>query len=110
MGIQDLFPTEIRAVDFSDPFSFVYGMDEWLYGDWNESKYKTYLALDSIYPVHLWMDYLLDKRTTDEYLNRYGLDYTDIHDPRKLSTTGSARALSSYALNYVSRNLDKLYR
>lgn len=86
------------------------GFSDWLYGDWSEEKYNQYLALNSVYPIHLYMDYLLDRRSTGEYLNRYGLDYTDIHDPRKLASTRSGTAIGSYALNMVSKNVGKLYR
>lgn len=86
-------------------------LSRWLYADdWTKEKYDTYLALDSIYPVHLYMDYLLDKRRTGEYLYRYGMDYSDIHDPRNVPLSGSARALGSYGISMVSRNVSRLYR
>lgn len=88
---------------FTDP-------EGWLYSSWSEEKYNQYLLMDSFYPLHLWMDYLLDKRGTSEYLDRYGMDYSDIHDPRKLSSTDSSRNLLTYGQRMVSKNINKLYR
>lgn len=85
-------------------------ISEWLYGEWNEKKYKEYLAWNSIYPARLLFDYILDSRAADEYLNRYGMDYSDIHDPRKMPNASSGTALAGYALNFVSKNVEKLYR
>lgn len=97
----------------SNPFEFIGHPEDWLYGEWSEDKYNTYLVMDSIKPLHYWMDYLLSKREAGEYLDRYGMDYSDIHDPRKLSTTRSASAAGSYVtgrLNFFSKNIGKLYR
>lgn len=86
-----------------NPFS------EWLYGDWSEDKLKKFTALNSIPGVRNYMDYLLDRRSDQEYLSRYGMDYSDIHDPRKLRQTSSgARALGS-AFEFVSDNVKTLY-
>lgn len=77
----------------------------WLYGDWDEEKYRTYTALNAVPGVSDYMDYLLDRRADEEYLRRYGMDYSDIHDPRKLRQTHSgSRMISS-----VSSNVSRLY-
>lgn len=78
---------------------------DWLYGEWNEEKFRQYEVLHAVPGVSHYMDYLLDVRADKEYLGRYGMDYTDIHDPRKLRQTHS----SARALNFVSSNIDKLY-
>lgn len=120
-GIPDLYEEKFgapfwsskskTAVDFSAPFSFVYGMDQWLYGSWNKEKYSTYTVLNNIPGVSDYMDTLLDRRTAQEYLDRYGLDYTDIHDPRKLpGGKSSAVRVGMNALQFVSKNVSKLYR
>lgn len=83
---------------------------EWLYGEWTEDKYKQYLALHSVPVVGQYMDYLLDYRGGREYLNRYGMDWSDIHDPRKLALSNSGTALARYGVNFVSKNISKLYR
>lgn len=82
---------------------------DWLYGDWSEEKYEDYKMLDAIPGVHQYMDYLLDKRADSEYLSRYNMDYTDIHDPRKLSQTSSAAALNGIGYRMISKNIEKLY-
>lgn len=120
-GIPDLYEDKfgapfwpikrINAVDFSAPFAFVYGMDSWLYGTWNKEKYETWNVLSHLPVVGDYMDTLLDSRNTEEYLDRYGLDYPDIHDPRKLpGGRSSVATVGMDALNFVSKNIDKLYR
>lgn len=94
-----------RGADFENN-----AVSDWLYSDWSEEKYKQYLALRSVAPVRMYFDYLLDYRGANEYLNRYGMDWSDIHDPRKLALNQSGTALGGYALNFVSRNVSKLYR
>lgn len=86
-----------------NPFS------EWLYGEYDEEKLKHFEMLYST-PLHYYMDYLLDRRADEEYLNRYGMDYPDIHDPRKLSQTGAFTELAHVGLNFVSDNVKRLYR
>lgn len=83
---------------------------EWLYGEWDETKYKQYLALNAVPGISHYMDYLLGYRSANEYLNRYGMDWSDIHDPRKLDLSNSGTALARFGLNFVSRNVSKLYR
>lgn len=85
-------------------------VSEWLYGEWTEEKYKQYLAYNSVYPIRLYFNYLLDYRGANEYLDRYGMDWSDIHDPRKLNLSQSGSALGGYALNFVSKNIGRLYR
>lgn len=84
-------------------------LKDWLYDSWSKEKYDEYQFLNQVPIVNSYMDYLLDLRAMDEYLNRYQLDYTDIHDPRKLTTTSSFSRLSSSALNFVSKNVSRLY-
>lgn len=82
---------------------------EWLYGSWDKEKYDRYKLLNAIPGISHYMDYLLDIRADNEYLNRYGMDYSDIHDPRKLSQTGSSAVLGGYAYHFVSKNVNRLY-
>lgn len=83
---------------------------EWLYGPWDKEKYERYQMLNLIPGVSHYMDYLLDVRADNEYLHRYGMDYSNIHDPRKLRQTGSGTALGGYAIHSVSKNVGRLYR
>lgn len=57
-----------------------------------------------------YIDWLYSKRDTETYLERYGLEYTDIYDFRKLPSTGPAAVLYGKSLNYVSRNIGRMYR
>lgn len=94
-----------RGATFEDNF-----FSEWLYGPYDETKYKQYLAFHSVPVLGQYMDYLLDYRASSEYLNRYGLDWSNIHDPRKLAISGSGTALARIGVNFVSKNVERLYR
>ena len=82
----------------------------WLYGEYDESKYQEFTLLYSLPHVRDYMDMLLDRRSTQEYLDRYGMDYSDIHDPRKLRSTGSTSRLYGSGYTMISRNLSRLYK
>lgn len=84
-------------------------LQDWLYSSWDESKYQTYKFLNMIPGVHQLMDYYLDVRADQEYFDRYQMDYTDIHDPRKLSQTSSAASVGGYAQIMFSKNIHRLY-
>lgn len=84
---------------------------EWLYEDnWSETKLRQYELLDAVPIIHQYMDYLLSRRSDQEYLDRYGMDYSDIHDPRKLRQSSAASTLISSGVNFVSDNISRLYR
>lgn len=83
---------------------------EWLYGEYNEQKLRQFELLHNVPVISNYMDYLLDRRADQEYLDRYGMDYTDIHDPRKLSQVSSGSNLVRSGLNFVSDNVKNLYR
>lgn len=85
-------------------------IQDWLYGEWSEEKYGTFKALYSIPGIREYFDYLLDMRSDSEYMNRYQLDWSDIHDPRKLSSTGSTSRLVGSAYRMIGRNINSLYR
>lgn len=82
---------------------------EWLYGPWSKEKYEAYKFLNIIPGISHYMDYLLDIRSDEEYLRRYGMDYTDIHDPRKLRQTSSSGRFYGFGMNFVSSNIKRLY-
>lgn len=95
-----------KPVDINDN-----GISRWLYEDnWDERKYNKFLAYYSIPLVSNYMDYLLDRRAAQEYLNRYGMSYSDIHDPRKLISTKGSVSFTRATYSFVSDNIDKLYR
>lgn len=82
---------------------------EWLYGEYDEQKLAQFEILHNVPILGQYMDYKLDLRADQEYMQRYGLDYPDIHDPRKLRQSSSGAALYGSALRMVSKNIDKLY-
>lgn len=83
---------------------------EWLYGDYDETKLRQFALLHNVPGLSNYMDYLLDIRADQEYMERYGLDYSDIHDPRKLRSTESFGRFAVGGLNFISDNVKKLYR
>lgn len=84
------------------------GISRWLYGEWSEEKLRKYEMLNAVPGIHQYMDYLLDIRADNEYLRRYGMDYSDIHDPRKLRQASSGSSAFGTILN-VSKNVAELY-
>lgn len=80
-------------------------VSDWLYGDYTKEKYDTFNTLYHIPGIHQYFDYLLDMRKDEEYMKNNQLDWSDIHDPRKLNQTGSFGSL----YNFVSSNIKRLY-
>lgn len=85
-------------------------VSEWLYGEWNEKKLQQFEMAYAVPGVRDYLDYLLDKRADEEYLRRYGMSYSDIHDPRKLRQVSSSSSMMSRGYHMISRNVDSLYR
>lgn len=84
----------------------------WLYGEdsdgWTEKDQHDFEVMRTN-PVMRWlMDSELDKRASREYMSRYNLDWSDVHDPRKVTATNSQAVFNS--LNFVSSNVTRLYR
>lgn len=80
-----------------------------MYGEYDEDKLGQFEFLHNLPLVGDYMDYLLDRRADEEYMERYGLSYDDIHDPRKLRQTASGSRFIGGTLNFVSDNVKRLY-
>lgn len=98
----DKIKFQIRQVDqqFTD----------WLYNaPLTEQKLS---QLEFLYhtPLKPMIDYKMDMRQDKEYLNRYGMTLEDVHDFRKLHQFGSGSAVYGAMLNFVSSNINRLYR
>lgn len=83
-------------------------LSEWLYGPWTKDKLREYELVHQVPVLRQYMDYLLDVRADDEYLRRFGMDYSDIYDPRKLRQSSSGFSYLGSMLS-VSSNVAKLY-
>lgn len=83
---------------------------EWLYGEWDEEKLKQFAILYHIPGIRDYIDYLLDIRSDQEYMDRYGLTPGDVHDPRKLRSTDSFGRFVTHSLEWVSDNVRFLYK
>lgn len=90
------------------------GWAEWLYsaaeGQWtqeDQDRFDMYYAME---PFKSYFDWVLDKQIREKVFNLYGIDYSDIHDPRNVIGAGnSGRALHN-SLNFVSDNVRRLYK
>lgn len=90
---------------FWDPVGF-------LDGEWSQEKQQ---AFNNLYNLHIFgtrpfgdqFDIILDNRNDSRYMSRYGISWSDVKDPRKLSQSRHSTFNSS--LNFVSSNIDKLY-
>lgn len=78
--------------------------------NWSKGKLQTYEAMSNVPVLGQYMNYLLDVRADEEYLRRYKMDYSDIHDPRKLRQTSSGSRLFGESIEYVSKSVSRLYR
>lgn len=88
-------------------------VSEWLYEDnWSKGKYAVYLGAHGVPVVGQYFDWLLGMRQAQEYLDRYQLDWSDIHNPNRLpgGLSGSTSGLMHGGLNFVSDNFKRLYR
>lgn len=83
---------------------------EWLYGEYDSEKQQQFMFLYQLPVIHQYFDYLLDLRAQKEYMNRYQVDWKDVHDPRKLPATSSGSSFMHAGLNFVSDNVKRLYR
>lgn len=80
------------------------------YGKYSKEKLDRYNFYQNVPLYGQYINYKLDKIKDAQYLNRYGMDYSDILDPRKLYSSSSASQLYGSVLNYASRNISRLYR
>lgn len=84
--------------------------DTFLYEDMSKEKYDILSFLYSFSGVREFIDWRMDSRATQEYMNRYGIAWSDVHDFRKLSSFGSQSRLVGSAYRMVSKNVEDLYR
>lgn len=98
-------------MDFYDVFP-VLKRGFW-YGDYDEYKYRQYLFWHNGLGNYLTggftgahIDESIAQGKADAYMRRYGMTYNDIVDPSRLYNGN----FQSYALNWVSDNVKKLYR
>lgn len=87
-----------------------YTMD-WLYNtEWNERKVNQYLLAKNFFLTSWAIDYAEGKKQMLEYMDRYGMDYSDIHHISKMP--GISQMSSGYGrvTNWIGRNIGRLYR
>lgn len=87
---------------------------EWINSEWSKAKQDAFNNLYDLgvlgwYPFRDEFDKILNDRNNELYMGRYDLDYSDVKDPRKLSTTSSVKVLGN-GINFVSSNIKRLYR
>lgn len=80
--------------------------ESWLNGEWSKEDQD---AFNFLYDFSLFrgkFDEILDAKSHAAYLRNNQLDYSDVYDPRKLKSVTT----HSQAVNFVSRNIGRLYR
>lgn len=91
---------------FWDPVGFLDG--EWTYEKQDAFNNLYNLNFAGWSPFRNQFDAILDKRDNAQYMDRYGINWSDVKDPRKLSQSHNAPVVHS--LNFVSSNIKRLYR
>lgn len=81
---------------------------------WNETKYNQYMVNRAVLPGYSEIaDYRIGKYKNDWYMQRYGLTWDQVQQPWNLpgyNQQSSAVGSSSHrALNFVSKNIERLY-
>lgn len=84
-------------------------LDTFLYEDMSKDKYDAISFLYSFPIARELIDWRLDVRASQEYMNRYGLSWNDVHDFRKLSSFGSQSRLVGSSYRMISKNVEDLY-
>lgn len=84
--------------------------DDFLYDIKSKEQYDAISFLYAMPFFHQIIDWRMDTRATQEYMNRYGLDWSDLHDFRKLKNFGSQSSLVGSAYQMISKNIEDLYR
>lgn len=85
--------------------------DRYWYGGYDDpTKDDRFSFYYSIPGIQNMIDYRLDNVNWDFYKDRYNLDDSMVGDPRKKPTARSTTNAVRYGLNFVSRNVSRLYR
>lgn len=85
-------------------------LKDWLYEDnYDQKKFEKVAILSSLPGIGLYVNNVLDMRAATEYLRNNQMTWSDIHDPRKLSGFGSTAAIGRAGVNFISRNVKRLY-
>lgn len=103
----DNFVENAILPQFEDNF-----ISQWLYEDnWTKGKYAIYLGSQGVPLVGTYFNWLLGMRQSQEYLDQNQLDWSDIHNPRKLpgGNEGNSASLFRGGINFISDNVKRLY-
>lgn len=101
--------------DWLRPYAMaLWNTEDWLNGEWSKSDQE---AFDILYDFNVFgispfrdnFDRILNEKAWNAYSKRYGLTYADIKDPRKYHTAFGQSQLMNGGVNFVSRNLKRLY-
>lgn len=92
----------------------LWNSEDWLNGQWSEDDQK---AFDFLYdfnvlgyaPFRSNFDDILNEKSWNSYSKRYGLDYSDIMDPRTFHNHFNQSSMASRTFAFVSSNVKRLY-
>lgn len=100
------FPTWDEVLSYIGEYTM-----DWLYGtEWDERKANQYLIMKNT-PITSWaIDYAEGKKEMQEYMERYNMTYSDIHHMSKMPGVSSMSSGTGSVLNWIGRNIGRLYR
>lgn len=78
--------------------------------DYDEHKLNAYYFFSQIPPFSYHINYQVGKAQNEQYLTRYGMTPEDILYPGKLPGTSKISSAYAGSLNWVSSNINRLYR
>lgn len=105
--------TYYGPLSWAEYMDAIYHPKEWLNSEWSKEKQTAFndlydFSIGGYSPFRDTFDKILDERNNDLYMDRYGLTYADVKDPRKLKSNSTVgMALST--INFVSSNIKRLY-
>lgn len=83
--------------------------EDWLLDDMSEAKYNYLVMMDGVPFVGGYHRSVFATRDMDLYLDRHGLDYSDILNPYNVPTLSANSSVVRQGVNFVSKNIDLLY-
>lgn len=108
-GLDDLYGTYRNARKFQMTLNKI-GFDFLTSSDARTAYYRDAVLANLIPPYGAFLKASEDMHEMDATLDLYGMTYDDVKYKTRTRAFNSAGSLAGSTLNYVSHNLNKLYR
>lgn len=79
-------------------------------GEWDESKYTEYLVNTVLPGMREYTQFLVDFYDDKSYMDRQGIDWSNVRHPWKFKSSNSASSGMRYGYHFVSDNIKRLYK